>query len=71
MGELANKSGDEFMLTMKVCDQFPANSKQQSLCFNKTAKQWLSKGGKKYEHIPLGYYITGNDLARTFIEKTK
>lgn len=70
MGELANQSGKEFEATLEQCKQFPAYSSQLNLCINRISKKWLLERGKEYENIPDGY-ITGNDLARAFIEKTK
>lgn len=70
MGELANRSGDEFLATTRQCDQYPVNSQGRKICLNRVAHKWLRERGKEFEHYPAGY-ITGNDLARTFIEKTK
>jgi hypothetical protein len=54
----------------KQCDQFSSSPTQKKRCLHKTAQTWLLERGKEYEHIPSSY-ITGNDLARTFIEKTQ
>ncbi len=70
MADLANRSGKEFEATLGQCKQFPAYSLQLNLCINRISKKWLLERGKEYENIPDGY-ITGNDLARAFIEKTK
>ena len=65
---MATRSCAEFDALLGArCDKYP-QSKERNLCFVDAAKEWLKTKGKKYAGIP-PMYVTGNDLAKTFIEK--
>ena len=67
---MANKSVDEFndMLDAR-CGKFP-KSDRRTKCLADASREWIATKGKQYSEIP-DSYITGNDLANTFIEKTR
>lgn len=67
---LANQSVSEFNSFLKErCGQYTDPAKRER-CVVNASKEWLNAKGKKYEGIP-SRYISGNDLAMTFIEDDK
>ena len=67
---LANKSVDEFNALLDIrCDKYP-KSIERERCLVKASREWLQTKGKKYEGIP-PTYISGNDLAKIFIERLR
>lgn len=65
---MAERSIVEFdSLLSARCDKYP-KSKERNRCLVDASKEWLKTKGKKYVGIP-SIYLTGNDLAKTFIEK--
>lgn len=64
---MANQSVDEFNALLDIrCKKYP-KSKERTQCLVDASKEWLKTKGGQYVGIP-PHYITGNDLAKTFIE---
>lgn len=64
---MANQSVDEFTALLDTrCEKYP-KSKERSQCLVDASKEWLETKGRQYVGIP-HHYVTGNDLAKTFIE---
>ncbi|MFH0817993.1 MAG: hypothetical protein V1909_05160 [Candidatus Micrarchaeota archaeon] len=67
---MATRSVAEFDALLGArCDKYP-KSKEYNRCLVDAAKEWLKTKGKHYVGIPPAY-LTGNDLAKTFIEKAQ
>lgn len=65
---MATRSCEEFAALQSArCDKYP-KSKELNRCLVDASKEWLKTKGKQYVGIP-SIYLTGNDLAKTFIEK--
>lgn len=67
---MANQSVAEFSALLdNRCGKYP-KSKERTQCSVEASKEWLKTTGRKYLLIP-HRYITGNDLAKAFIENSR
>ncbi len=67
---MATRSVVEFDALLGArCDKYP-KSKERNRCLVDAAKEWLKTKGKHYAGIPPAY-LTGNDLAKAFIDKAQ
>lgn len=67
---MANRSVDEFNALLDTrCKKYP-KSKERTQCLVDASKEWLKNKGRQYIEIP-PHYITGNYLAKGFIENDR
>lgn len=66
--EIANRSVKQFNTFIdKRCSKLPGSTPERIDCMKLAAQYWLKNDGKRYENLDSSL-ITGNDLARAFLQ---